>query len=177
VVAVTSAFLPALRRSAHPRIVNISSGTASLAAPAGQAEGVIAFAGKPTGALGAYRSSKTALNERVSVPTRVATAWSSVAGYSREWGGPFGQQRQRQRQDDRRARALHRAGRDEHAGVGGQGRGGARRGEDRQPDHKHRNTGWSASALVCVLAQGRILPRRRSARRAQFRRASGDARF
>ena len=31
VVAVTNAFLPALRRSAHPRIVNISSGTGSLA--------------------------------------------------------------------------------------------------------------------------------------------------
>jgi NAD(P)-dependent dehydrogenase (short-subunit alcohol dehydrogenase family) len=28
--AVTNAFLPALRRSAHPRIVNISSGTGSL---------------------------------------------------------------------------------------------------------------------------------------------------
>jgi NAD(P)-dependent dehydrogenase (short-subunit alcohol dehydrogenase family) len=63
VVAVTNAFLPALRRSAHPRIVNISSGTASLAASAGQAEGVIAFASRPSGALAAYRSSKTALNE------------------------------------------------------------------------------------------------------------------
>lgn len=63
VVAVTNAFLPALRRSAHPRIVNISSGTASLAASAGQAEGIIAFASRPTGAFGAYRSSKTALNE------------------------------------------------------------------------------------------------------------------
>lgn len=31
VVAVTNAFLPVLRRSAHPRIVNISSGTGSLA--------------------------------------------------------------------------------------------------------------------------------------------------
>ena len=63
VVAVTNAFLPTLRRSAHPRIVNISSGTASLAASAGQAEGIIAFANGPTGSLGAYRSSKTALNE------------------------------------------------------------------------------------------------------------------
>jgi NAD(P)-dependent dehydrogenase (short-subunit alcohol dehydrogenase family) len=63
VVAVTNAFLPALRRSAHPRIVNVSSGTASLAASAGQAEGIIVFSSKPTGALGAYRSSKTALNE------------------------------------------------------------------------------------------------------------------
>ncbi|MCK9875474.1 SDR family NAD(P)-dependent oxidoreductase [Frankia sp. Ag45/Mut15] len=63
VVAVTNAFLPALRRSARPRIVNISSGAASLAASTGQAEGIIAFASGPTGALGAYRSSKTALNE------------------------------------------------------------------------------------------------------------------
>jgi NAD(P)-dependent dehydrogenase (short-subunit alcohol dehydrogenase family) len=63
VVAVTNAFLPALRRSAHPRIVNVSSGTASLAASAGQAEGIIAFASGPSGLLGAYRSSKTALNE------------------------------------------------------------------------------------------------------------------
>src|ERR1700761_5485918 len=62
-VAVTNAFLPTLKRSAHPRIVNISSGTASLAASTGQAEGIIAFASGPTGALGAYRSSKTALNE------------------------------------------------------------------------------------------------------------------
>ena len=31
VVAVTNAFLPALLRSAHPRIVNVSSGTGSLA--------------------------------------------------------------------------------------------------------------------------------------------------
>src|SRR6202020_986232 len=30
VVAVTNAFLPALRRSPHPRIVNVSSGTGSL---------------------------------------------------------------------------------------------------------------------------------------------------
>jgi NAD(P)-dependent dehydrogenase (short-subunit alcohol dehydrogenase family) len=63
VVAVTNAFLPILRRSAHPRIVNVSSGTASLAASAGQAEGIIAFASGPSGAMGAYRSSKTALNE------------------------------------------------------------------------------------------------------------------
>ena len=49
VLAVTNAFLPALRRSAHPRIVNISSGTASL----GQS---------PTGRGAAYRSSKAALN-------------------------------------------------------------------------------------------------------------------
>jgi len=53
VVAVTNAFLPLLRRSAHPRIVNISSGTGSLA---GSGE-----LGRPgTGA--SYRSSKAALN-------------------------------------------------------------------------------------------------------------------
>ncbi|MEU0970770.1 SDR family oxidoreductase [Streptomyces sp. NPDC005917] len=58
VVAVTNAFLPALRRSAHPRIVNVSSGTASLTwstHPNPQ------FAhGSPWSA--AYRSSKAALN-------------------------------------------------------------------------------------------------------------------
>ncbi|MFK0151000.1 SDR family oxidoreductase [Streptomyces sp. NPDC090499] len=58
VVAVTNAFLPALRRSAHPRVVNVSSGTASLAWSTGPnpqfAEGV------PRSA--AYRSSKAALN-------------------------------------------------------------------------------------------------------------------
>ncbi|MFE5114026.1 SDR family oxidoreductase [Streptomyces sp. NPDC056663] len=58
VVAVTSAFLPALRRSAHPRIVNISSGTASLT-----------WSTNPNpqftpgnGGAAAYRSSKAALN-------------------------------------------------------------------------------------------------------------------
>jgi NAD(P)-dependent dehydrogenase (short-subunit alcohol dehydrogenase family) len=63
VVAVTNAFLPTLRHSAHPRIVNVSSGSGSLAASAGQAEGVIVFSGRLSGARGAYRSSKTALNE------------------------------------------------------------------------------------------------------------------
>jgi NAD(P)-dependent dehydrogenase (short-subunit alcohol dehydrogenase family) len=56
VVAVTNAFVPALRRSAHPRIVNISSGTGSLT-----------WATDPqsqhwSGRYAAYRSSKTALN-------------------------------------------------------------------------------------------------------------------
>ncbi|TCR15396.1 SDR family oxidoreductase [Streptomyces sp. BK205] len=58
VVAVTNAFLPALRRSPHPRIVNISSGTASLT-----------WSTNPNpqftpgnGAAAAYRSSKAALN-------------------------------------------------------------------------------------------------------------------
>lgn len=57
VVAVTNAFLPALRRSAHPRIVNVSSSTGSLTlatAPEAQA--------RQDGAYAAYRSSKTALN-------------------------------------------------------------------------------------------------------------------
>jgi NAD(P)-dependent dehydrogenase (short-subunit alcohol dehydrogenase family) len=49
VLAVTNAFLPALRRSRHGRIVNISSGTGSLTHA-------------PTGQGAAYRSSKTALN-------------------------------------------------------------------------------------------------------------------
>jgi NAD(P)-dependent dehydrogenase (short-subunit alcohol dehydrogenase family) len=59
VVAVTNAFLPALRRSAHPRIVNISSGTGSLGwstSPNPQ------FAHETGGTGAAYRSSKTALN-------------------------------------------------------------------------------------------------------------------
>jgi NAD(P)-dependent dehydrogenase (short-subunit alcohol dehydrogenase family) len=55
VVAVTNAFLPALRRSAHPRIVNISSGTASLTWATGPQ-----FPHR--GSYAAYRSSKAALN-------------------------------------------------------------------------------------------------------------------
>lgn len=59
VVAVTNAFLPALRRSAHPRIVNVSSGTGSLGwstAPNPQ------FDYRTGGTAAAYRSSKAALN-------------------------------------------------------------------------------------------------------------------
>ena len=59
VVAVTNAFLPALRRSAHPRVVNMSSGTGSLGwstTPNPQ------FDHRMGGAAAAYRSSKTALN-------------------------------------------------------------------------------------------------------------------
>ena len=63
VVAVTNAFLPALRRSGHPRIVNISSGTGSIAASAGQATGAVVPARQTTGSFAAYRSSKAALNE------------------------------------------------------------------------------------------------------------------
>ncbi|MGV9235663.1 SDR family oxidoreductase [Streptomyces nigra] len=58
VVTVTNAFLPALRRSPHPRIVNVSSGTGSLT-----------WSTHPNpqftpgnGAGAAYRSSKAALN-------------------------------------------------------------------------------------------------------------------
>ncbi|SEM07945.1 SDR family oxidoreductase [Streptacidiphilus jiangxiensis] len=58
VVAVTNAFLPVLRRSPHPRIVNVSSGTASLT-----------WSQNPnpqftpgSGGAAAYRSSKAALN-------------------------------------------------------------------------------------------------------------------
>ncbi len=54
-VAVTNAFVPALRRSAHPRIVNISSGTGSLTWATGPQ-----FPHR--GSYAAYRSSKTALN-------------------------------------------------------------------------------------------------------------------
>ena len=55
VAAVTNAFLPALRRSAHPRIVNISSGTGSLTWATGPQ-----FPHR--GSYAAYRSSKAALN-------------------------------------------------------------------------------------------------------------------
>jgi NAD(P)-dependent dehydrogenase (short-subunit alcohol dehydrogenase family) len=58
VVAVTNAFLPALRRSPHPRIVNVSSGTGSLGRSTSPSQR-FAFA---TGGAAAYRSSKTALN-------------------------------------------------------------------------------------------------------------------
>lgn len=58
VAAVTNAFLPALRRSPHPRVVNVSSGTASLT-----------WSTRPnpqfppgSGGAAAYRSSKAALN-------------------------------------------------------------------------------------------------------------------
>jgi NAD(P)-dependent dehydrogenase (short-subunit alcohol dehydrogenase family) len=57
VLAVTNAFLPALRRSAHPRIVNVSSGTGSLAWSTGPDPQFPAL-----GSAAAYRSSKTALN-------------------------------------------------------------------------------------------------------------------
>ncbi|GHD86100.1 SDR family oxidoreductase [Streptomyces naganishii] len=58
VVAVTNAFLPALRRSARPRIVNVSSGTASLAWSTGPNPQFLTGAG----GAAAYRSSKAALN-------------------------------------------------------------------------------------------------------------------
>jgi NAD(P)-dependent dehydrogenase (short-subunit alcohol dehydrogenase family) len=61
VVAVTNAFLPALRLSAHPRIVNISSGTGSLTWSTGP-NPQFDFQAARTGAGAAYRSSKTALN-------------------------------------------------------------------------------------------------------------------
>jgi NAD(P)-dependent dehydrogenase (short-subunit alcohol dehydrogenase family) len=56
VVAVTNAFVPALRRSARPRIVNISSGTGSLTWATGPQSR------HRSGRYAAYRSSKTALN-------------------------------------------------------------------------------------------------------------------
>jgi NAD(P)-dependent dehydrogenase (short-subunit alcohol dehydrogenase family) len=59
VVAVTNAFLPALRCSAHPRIVNVSSGTGSLGWSTGPNP---QFPYETGGSGAAYRSSKTALN-------------------------------------------------------------------------------------------------------------------
>lgn len=61
VVAVTNAFLPALRRSAHPRIVNVSSGTGSLSWSTGP-NPQFDHRAAGTGSGAAYRSSKTALN-------------------------------------------------------------------------------------------------------------------
>jgi NAD(P)-dependent dehydrogenase (short-subunit alcohol dehydrogenase family) len=64
VVAVTDAFLPALRRSAHPRVVNISSGTGSLTWSTG-ANPQFDFQAAATGAGAAYRSSKASQAGRV----------------------------------------------------------------------------------------------------------------
>ncbi len=59
VLAVTNAFLPALLRSARPRIVNISSGTGSLS---WSTHPNTHFDHDTHGAFAAYRSSKAALN-------------------------------------------------------------------------------------------------------------------
>lgn len=61
VVGVTNALLPALRRSAHPRIVNVSSGTGSLTWST-DPNPQFAYQAAGTGSGAAYRSSKTALN-------------------------------------------------------------------------------------------------------------------
>src|SRR6476469_8245746 len=61
VVAVTNAFLPALRRSSRGRIVNVSSGTGSLAWSTGP-NPQFDHRAASTGAGAAYRSSKAALN-------------------------------------------------------------------------------------------------------------------
>jgi NAD(P)-dependent dehydrogenase (short-subunit alcohol dehydrogenase family) len=58
-LAVTNAFLPALRCSSHPRIVNISSGTGSLVWSSGPNP---QFDYDSGGRGAAYRSSKSALN-------------------------------------------------------------------------------------------------------------------
>jgi NAD(P)-dependent dehydrogenase (short-subunit alcohol dehydrogenase family) len=68
VVAVTNAFLPALRRSASPRIVNISSATGSLT-----------WSSSPEAQFGAglsaaYRSSKAALNALTLLYAQALTA-------------------------------------------------------------------------------------------------------
>lgn len=59
-IAVTQAFLPALRRSPHPRIVNLSSGTGSLTWNSGP-NPQFDWERVRGGGL-AYRSSKTAVN-------------------------------------------------------------------------------------------------------------------
>ncbi|MFT4306763.1 MAG: SDR family oxidoreductase, partial [Microbacterium sp.] len=59
-IAVTQAFLPALRASAHPRIVNVGSGTGSLAWSGGP-NPQFDWQRSPGNSL-AYRSSKTAVN-------------------------------------------------------------------------------------------------------------------
>lgn len=61
VVAVTNAFLPALRRSARGRIVNVSSGTGSLTWSTGP-NPQFDHRAATSGSGAAYRSSKTALN-------------------------------------------------------------------------------------------------------------------
>jgi NAD(P)-dependent dehydrogenase (short-subunit alcohol dehydrogenase family) len=61
VIAVTNTFLPALRRSEHPRIVNVSSGTGSLTWSTG-ANPQFDYQAASTGSGAAYRSSKAALN-------------------------------------------------------------------------------------------------------------------
>ena len=60
-IAVTNAFLPTLRRSAHPRIVNISSGTGSLTWSTGP-NPQFDYRRAGTGRGAAYRSSKTAVD-------------------------------------------------------------------------------------------------------------------
>ncbi len=61
VVAITNAFLPALCRSSHPRIVNIFSGTGSLTWSTGP-NPQFDYQAAGTGSGAAYRSSKTALD-------------------------------------------------------------------------------------------------------------------
>jgi NAD(P)-dependent dehydrogenase (short-subunit alcohol dehydrogenase family) len=59
VVVVTNAFLPALRRSTHPRIVNVSSGTSSLTWSSGpNPQFDYQQAAGSSGRLAAYRSRK-----------------------------------------------------------------------------------------------------------------------
>jgi NAD(P)-dependent dehydrogenase (short-subunit alcohol dehydrogenase family) len=59
-IAVTQSFIPALRRSAHPRIVNVSSGTGSLTWNS-SSNPQFDWERVRGGGL-AYRSSKTAVN-------------------------------------------------------------------------------------------------------------------
>ena len=71
-VAVTQAFLPALRRSKHPRIVNVSSGTGSLTWTSGDNP---QFDWRRVRGGGiAYRSSKTAVNAITLLPAQALEA-------------------------------------------------------------------------------------------------------
>jgi NAD(P)-dependent dehydrogenase (short-subunit alcohol dehydrogenase family) len=62
VVAITNALLPTLRRSPSPRIINVTSGTASLTWSSGPNPQFNHEQAGRDGRLVAYRSSKTALN-------------------------------------------------------------------------------------------------------------------
>lgn len=69
VVAVTNAFVPARRRSARPRIVNVSSGTGSLGWSTGR-DPQFDYRRAGTGSGAACRSSETALNALAGVRER-----------------------------------------------------------------------------------------------------------
>lgn len=95
VVAVTNAFLPALRRSPAPRIVNISSGTASLGASTDEAVRASATGAPAVLSPGAvsYRSSKAALNMITALyaqalPGSGSTRWPPACAPPTSTAGP-----------------------------------------------------------------------------------------